>query len=292
MTTLTAAAASDLFRRAPDRMIDVGAGEVAVRTVGTGPDVVFVHGFPVSGATFRGLLPHLVEHVTCHVIDLPGAGSSSFDDSTEITLARHIESIRRVVDGLGLDRYAAVGFDSGGLITRHAVVDDPRLYALGLIDTEPEQPGFRFVMFGWNRFIPGIGRMLGWISGHKRLRKNGFVFGDAFVDRSLLDGEFEEFFLVPLNESVAKQRAAGRVFKSFDYRLMKSLPDIHARIDVPTQLVWGVDDKFFPVETAREMVKEFPNAELTEISGAGLFSHEEKPAEVAAALLPVLTGAR
>ena len=78
MTMLTPTAAAELFRAAPDRFLDVGAGEVAYRRVGTGPDVLFVHGWPVSGATFRRLLPHLVDHVTCHVIDLPGAGSSRF----------------------------------------------------------------------------------------------------------------------------------------------------------------------------------------------------------------------
>ncbi|MEZ5180339.1 MAG: hypothetical protein R2702_00415 [Acidimicrobiales bacterium] len=72
MTALSPADATDRFRQPPDRFVDVGAGEVAVRTVGSGPDVLFVHGFPVSGATFRTLLPHLAEHVTCHVIDLPG----------------------------------------------------------------------------------------------------------------------------------------------------------------------------------------------------------------------------
>ena len=34
----------------------------------------------------------------------------------------------------------------------------------------------------------------------------------------------------------------------------------------------------------------FADASLVEIEGAGLFSHEEKPAEVAAGLLPVLVG--
>ena len=57
MPSLTAADATDLFRRPPDRFLDVGAGEVAYRRVGTGPDVLFVHGWPVSGATFRHLLP-------------------------------------------------------------------------------------------------------------------------------------------------------------------------------------------------------------------------------------------
>ena len=102
MPTLTPAAASELFRAEPDRFLDVGAGEVAHRRVGSGPDVLFVHGWPVSGATFRLLLPHLVDHVTCHVIDLPSSGSSRFDDATPLSVDQHIASVRRVVDLLEL----------------------------------------------------------------------------------------------------------------------------------------------------------------------------------------------
>ena len=38
------------------------------------------------------------------------------------------------------------------------------------------------------------------------------------------------------------------------------------------------------------MVGSFPDARLTVIEGAGLFAHEERPAEVAAALLTTVTG--
>ena len=67
---------------------------------------------------------------------------------------------------------------------------------------------------------------------------------------------------------------------------------MHRRIDVPVQLVWGDHDPFFPVERATDMVDTFPNADLRVIEGAGLFAHEERPAEVAQALLPALTGQR
>ena len=148
MTTLTQAAASDLFRREPDRYLDVGEGEVAYRRVGTGPDVLFVHGWPVSGATFRRLLPDLVDHVTCHLIDLPGAGSSRFTTDTTLTIDQHIVSVRRAIDLLELDDVAVVGHDSGGMIARHAVAGHPSLRAMGLIDTEqPKGLNWRFKMF-------------------------------------------------------------------------------------------------------------------------------------------------
>ncbi len=291
MTTLTPSDAADLFRRAPDRFLDVGAGEVAHRRVGSGPDVLFVHGWPVSGATFRTLLPHLVDHVTCHLIDLPGAGSSRFAATTTLTIDQHIRSVGRVVDLLELDEVAVVGHDSGGLIARHAMVGDPRLRAMGLIDTEqPQGSNWRFRMFLAARHTPGLGSALGWAAGQPRVRRNEFVFGGAFADRSLLDGEFDEFFLRPLHDIPERRQAAVRLLRTFDYQHVRDLAGIHRRIEVPVQLVWGDRDPFFPIERAREMVGTFPDARLATIHGARVFSHEERPAEVAQALLPVLTG--
>ncbi len=288
--TLTQSEASDLFRRDPDRFLDVGAGEAAYRCVGTGPDVLFVHGWPVSSATFRQLLPHLVDHVTCHLVDFPSAGSSRFDADTPMSIDQHIETTRRLVDLLELERVAVVGHDSGGLIARHALAGDPRLSAMGLINTEPPEPSWRFKAFIAARRLPGLSAGLGWIAGSRRVRRLRLVFGDAFADRSLLDGEFDEFFFEPLHEIPVRRDAAAKLLQSFDMHLVTDLPGIHRRIDVPVQLVWGDRDPFFPVDEARKMVDQFPNATLEIIEGAGLFSHEERPAEVARALLPTLTG--
>lgn len=290
---VTTAVAADLFRAAPHRFLDVGAGEVAYRRIGTGPDVLFVHGWPVSGATFRTLLPYLADQVTCHVIDLPGAGSSRFDAATRLTIARHIESVRRVVDLLGLDAVAVVGHDSGGLIARYALAGDRRLRAMGLIDTEtPGHVSWRFRSFLAIRHLPRIGSVLGWMVGQPSLRRNKLVLGDAFVDARLLDGEFDEFFLRPLYRSAAHSEAAERVLRSFGYHLIRDLGAAHRRITAPVQMVWGAGDRFFPLEHAKRMVASFPDARLAVIERAGLFAHEERPAEVAQALLPTLLGRR
>ena len=286
-------AAADLFRREPDRFLDVGSGEVAYRTVGSGPDVLFVHGWPVSGATYRNLLPYLADHVTCHLIDLPGAGSSRFTAGAPMTIESHIRSVRTVVDLLGLRDVAVVGHDSGGLIARYAMVGDPRMRALGLIDTEQSSGlSWKFKSFIASRRVPGFGAALGWVAGRPRLRRHRLVLGDAFHDRALLDGEFDEFFLQPLHRSRKHRNAAARVLRSFDYQYVRELGDLHRRIDVPVQLVWGEHDRFFPVAWAKEMVASFPEARLSVIKGAGLFAHEERPAAVAHALLPLLTGGR
>ena len=258
-----------------------------------GPDVLFVHGWPVSGATFRRLLPHLAEHVTCHLLDLPGAGSSRYTADTPLTIANHIHAVRRSIDLLELDDVAVVGHDSGGMIARHAVTGDRRLRALALIDTEQSTGiSWKFKSFLAGRRIPGFGAALGWLAGRPRLRRNRLVLGDAFVDRSLLDGEFDEFFLQPLHNSVDHRHATMRLLRSFDYQLVRDLGALHRRLDVPVALVWGEQDKFFPIEWARTMVADFPQATLHVIPNAGLFAHEERPTAVAQALLPTLTDRR
>ena len=264
---------------------------MAHRQVGSGPAALFVHGWPVSGATFRLLLPHLADHLTCHVIDLPGAGDSRFDPDTPITFDRHIESVRRVVDLLGLDDVAVVGHDSGGLLLRHALAGDPRVRGWGLIDTEqPQGLTWRFEQFLLARHLPGFERAFGRLLGSRRLRRSSLLLGGAFRDRSLLDGDFDELFLRPIVEDPHRRHAAVALLRSFDRRHVHELADLHRRIAQPVQLVWGEHDPFFPVDRAVEMADSFPDARLEVVPGTRLFPHEERPEQVAAALLPTLLG--
>jgi pimeloyl-ACP methyl ester carboxylesterase len=198
--------------------------------------------------------------------------------------------VKRVIDALGLTDVAVVGHDSGGMIARHAVAGDSRVRAVGLIDTE-QTPGlnWKFLSFIAGRKVPGFGAALSFLASKPSLRRNRLVLGDAFVDRSLLDGEFDEFFLRPIYTSSSYRSATMQLLKSFDFAHVRALTELHRRITVPVLLVWGEHDKFFPLKWAKEMAATFPNTRLEVIAGAGLFSHEERPAEVAAALLPALT---
>ena len=292
MTTLTAAEARDLFLAPPDRHVDVGNGQVAVRQVGTGPDVLFVHGWPACGATYRGLLPHLTPHVRCHLLDLVGAGDSRFGRDVTISIAAHAEAVRRVIDELGLDDVAVVGHDSGGLIARHALAGDRRVRAWGLVDTEqPQGAHWRFRSFLMMRHIPGFERLLADVVNRPRLRRNRFVLGDCFHDRTLLDGDFATLFLEPLRRDPDRRWAAGQFARHFDLGAFDALTELHGRIHVPVQLVWGGADPFFPLAWTREMMAGFGGpVDLHVIEQGKLFAHEEFAAETAAALLPVLTG--
>lgn len=290
MTEMTSSQASDLFRSPPDRYVDVGNGEVAIRSVGTGPDVLLVHGWPVSGATFRELLPHLTPHVRCHVIDLPGAGDSRFDRTLQLGIAEHAEAVRRVVQALGVDDLAVVGHDSGGLIARHALAGDDRVRSWGLLDTEtPHHTSLRFRSFLTLRHVPRIEHALASVFNAPRLRRRSLVLGGCFANPRRLDGEFAEFFLRPIQQDPDRRWAAGELLRRFDLAALTALPDLHRRIRVPVQMVYGADDLFFPAAAARATVTTFDGpADLHLVERGRLFSHEEFAEETARVLLPTL----
>jgi len=291
--SLTAEAAAQIFRTSPE-YIDVGNGAVAYRRIGTGPDVIFSHGWPASGATFRGLLPHLVDHVTCHLIDLPGAGDSQFDRTMVPSLTMHAEALQRVADELELSSFGVVGHDSGGMIARFAFAGDERVHGWGLIATEqPPKPHWRFSSFLMIRYIPRFEKLLGTVANQRRLRRNKFVLGDAFANKDLLDGEFEEFVLRPLSDNPDRQWAAGEFGRNFDLDLFPKLTECHRKMVAPVQLVWGENDPFFPLERTKTMMSEFAGpVSLEVIENAKLFVHEEFPQRTAEAILRTIGGAR
>lgn len=55
------------YADAPADVIDTGSERLPCRRVGSGPPLLLVHGFPLSGFTWRKVLPALAAHRTCFV---------------------------------------------------------------------------------------------------------------------------------------------------------------------------------------------------------------------------------
>ena len=69
----------------------------------------------------------------------------------------------------------------------------------------------------------------------------------------------------------------------------RRLAEDHGRLRAEVRLVWGADDRTFPVERARAMAAQFAqSAGIHEVPGAALLVHEEKPDEVAREVIAFL----
>jgi haloalkane dehalogenase len=265
--------------RGPSRSLDIGGGGVAYYRFGRGPDVLFVHGWPLHAATFRHIVPALAKDFTCHLIDLPGAGRSVPGPGAPIDLRAHAVTLRGVVDALGLGAYAILAHDSGGLVARHLAADDDRVRGLVLGNTEiPRHTPWLIALYAMMARVPLGTAMARVVLGSPVLRRSALGFGGCFEDPKFVNGEFADLFIEPLLRSRQATEDAFALIKNLDRSIVDELSDLHRQITQPVDLVWGTEDPFFPIAKAREMVAEFAGrATLHEIPNAKLFAHEDNP---------------
>ena len=92
----------------------VGEASVHWRKQGSGPPVVFVHGFPLSGHTWDKVVVRLRDRFTCYTPDLIGLGQSHSAADDDYASPGQARALQRVLSELGVDSYALVGNDTGG----------------------------------------------------------------------------------------------------------------------------------------------------------------------------------
>jgi len=260
-------------------MLDVGHSQVPYWCFGEGPDLFFVHGWPLTSATWRELVPSLSEHFTCHLIDLPGTGESEWDADSEISMRAHAKTVAACIDQVGIDRYSFVGQDSGGAICRMvAAVHADRVEGIVMGNTEipghvPPMLTAALPLLKLPGSVAALRLGLQW----RPLRDSKAFLGGCFDDMSLADGSFGELFIDPLIRTPRALKGQLRLAGTLSAADFDGLYRVHPKIKAPVLLIWGVDDPWFPLEHARPMLEQFPaGAELVELPGK-LLIHEERP---------------
>ncbi len=287
---LTEAEVTRAFTGAPHHMVAVPGGRIATYAFGRGPDLVLVHGWPLSGVTFRRIVPRLARSFTVHVIDLPGVGQTKWDPGAPIGIAAHAATLRAWVDARGLERFAYLANDSGGAIARLAARGDRRVAAMVLGDTE--LPGRHSPVVA--AFVAASRTRLGRAAllaamGSPTLRRSRLLYGGCFTDPAYVDGEFGELLVRPMLESKEVARGQLDFVAALDRRDLDQLADAHREIEAEVLCVWGPDDPFFPIRAARAMLPTFAGgASLVEIPRAKLYAHEDHPDAFVDHALPFL----
>ena len=198
-------------------------------------------------------------------------------------LEAHMEVLDACVEALGLERYALVGHDSGGLIARyHAAAHPERVFGIVSGNTEiPRGLPWRLKTSVWtSRYVPGALPIFRMMLAKRWLRHGPNSLGDVFGDRSVIDGEFYDVFCRPLIEHPSKLAGQLLFLSAFSFRTVDGLADVHPRIEAPVMLLWGADDPWFTLRRCEAMVEQFGcEVELSPLPGGKLFAHEEFPEE-------------
>jgi haloacetate dehalogenase len=133
---------SVLFTGFSERRISTPGAEIFLRTGGSGPPLILIHGFPQTHAMWHRLAPELARHFTLFVPDLRGYGYSSCpqNDSGNRAYSKRAmaEDLFEVMTHLGHKRFAVAGHDRGGRVAYRMALDSPeRISALSVLDIVP-----------------------------------------------------------------------------------------------------------------------------------------------------------
>jgi haloalkane dehalogenase len=263
----------------------VGPTTYAWRKAGSGPPLLLVHGFPLSGLTWRKVLPELSQHFTCYLPDLPGLGETQWSEQTDFTWHGQARALMAWANAVGLERFHLMGHDTGGTFARCLALNNPgRVRSLAIINSEiPEHRPPWIQLYQRLMYVPGTLAGFSLLLRSRTFLRSGMGFGGCFNDLALIDGEFHELFIAPLLRDRARLRGLQRYLRPLAWDVVDAFGQAHASLPMPVQLIWGADDPTFPVSHARRMLAQFQRAQLLEVPGAKLLVHEEKPDQVAAA---------
>jgi pimeloyl-ACP methyl ester carboxylesterase len=273
--------------------VEAGSARVCYRTAGSGPALVLLHGFPLSGLTWRALVPTLSQRFTCYAFDLIGLGDSRSTSAADYAPPGQAAVLQRVLRSLGVESYAALGNDTGGWIARElALLERDRVTRLLLTNTEiPNDRPPWIPLYQLQARIPGSSFGFRRVLGSRVLRRSPLAFGGCFHDLDVIDGEFCELFVRPLVDEPARLAESLRFMVRMDFRWLDRLSEGHGQLSMPASFLWGADDPTFPEPRARAMLPQFPNVEsFTTVPNAKLFFYEEQPELVAAWVVEKLSG--
>ena len=120
----------DLYPGFAERRIGTTADvEIYLRTGGSGPPLLLLHGYPQAHVMWHKIAPELARHATLVISDLRGYGASSAPpgDAAHATYSKRAmgEDCLAVMRALGHERFAVAGHDRGGRVAYRLAIDHP-----------------------------------------------------------------------------------------------------------------------------------------------------------------------
>jgi pimeloyl-ACP methyl ester carboxylesterase len=229
-------------------------------TGGNGPALVFIHGFPLAGAMWKGQLEAVRGKCRAIAYDVRGFGKSPAGDG-QYAFEAFVDDLLALLDQLKLEKAALCGMSMGGYVALRAVEKAPgRVSALMLCDTRSEADD----------------------NASKLRRAAAISMVQSKGPAALLDAFLPSIVASPAGLAEAKRISAlnGSVGLCGSLLAMASRTDTTeslSKIAVPTLVVGGEKDALMPPEVARGLASRIPGARCEIIAGAGHLSNLDQP---------------
>jgi pimeloyl-ACP methyl ester carboxylesterase len=255
------------------RFVDVDGMSVHYRDEGSGPVLLLLHGNGASLHTWDGWAQALRASFRVVRMDLPGFGLTGPAPDSDYSIAASIRFVDDFAKALELPRFALGGNSLGGHIAwEYALAHPERVHALVLVDAGG-YPSQGSVLVYRLASTPVVSKLLTWGDPRplvaKTLREtyaDPSRVTDALIDR------YTELSLRPGNRDAFVSRAMQpRVDHS------RAL----SKLNVPTLVIWGREDRLIPVDYAERFRRDVRDAMVLVYDELGHVPMEEGPERTA-----------
>src|SRR5687768_474183 len=100
------------------KFADTPCGRIAYVEQGAGPATLFLHGLPLCGYQWRGVIEDLAPVRRCLALDEMGLGYTEVAAGREVSFAAQAQMIAAFLDANNIDRIDLVANDTGGGISQ------------------------------------------------------------------------------------------------------------------------------------------------------------------------------
>jgi pimeloyl-ACP methyl ester carboxylesterase len=257
-----------------------------VLTVGSGPDLVMLHGVSLSAAIWAPLLNELKGYRT-HLVELPGHGLSDPVTYRVGTVREHsIRLLDDLFDSLDLEAPSVVGHSLGGMFALwHAAERPGRITSLVAIgDPGAALPGVQVKMPLSILTVPGLGRAVLSTPMPRSMYRQILGQGTSPAAARTMPDELVDILRIARGRKGNPKTVASLMHAIDEFRRPRPETVMSdgelARIEMPTLFYWGRDDPFLSPAQARPSVAKIPAAVLHEVPG-GHAPWFEDPADCA-----------
>jgi pimeloyl-ACP methyl ester carboxylesterase len=258
-----------------------------IDTGGPGRPVLLVHGVGSSSYLWRNVIAELDGERRCVAFDLPLHGHTPAAPGQDFTLPGLARFIAGGCDALGLADIDVVANDTGGAVTQVFAANHPeRLHTLTLTNCEahdnvPPKVLLPAVLLARLGLLAPIAQRLARDIPRSKKR----VYGMGYQDISKLPDDIARVWLEAQGATREAARQAQRLLTSLHARDLLAAEPALSRLQVPTLIVWGTNDRAFRTKWAYWLRDTIPGAtEVVEIDGGRLFFPDERAGELTAAL--------
>lgn len=259
---------------ATSRTLATPAGTLHYHEAGEGPVLLMLHGSGpgVSGwANFGDNLPVFAPHFRTIILDAPGYGKS--DAVAGDPIGAGVAAVGHLLDGLGIARASIIGNSYGAMVGGQFAAASPakveRFVAIGGIGYSLTSP---FPPEGINRLVdfvedPTRDKLRAWLET--------MVYNKALVTPELIEARYTAAIDPKVMESSRKmytRQSIAAIAEGMRGSHAAERLAYLAKIEAPTLITWGRDDRVTPVDGAFLPMRMVRNAELHIFPNCGHWS--------------------